>query len=178
MRVGCHRRLCAVRRELQHERQRRIVEREGRGACDRAGHVGDTIMNDAVHLEHRVLMRCRVAGLEAAALIDRDIDQHRAALHRLDHLARHQFGGSGARHQHRADHQMRILDRGRDRRLAGISSLDLAAEEHVELGQPRVRNVVDGDVGAHADRHLRGIDARHAAAQNRDLGRGHTRHAA
>ena len=64
-----------------------------------------------------------------------------------------------------------FLDRIGDRRPRGISGLDLAREEHVELGQAVVGDVVDGDVGAHADRHLRGVHAGDAAAEDRDLGR-------
>jgi hypothetical protein len=33
-----------------------------------------------------------MAGLEAAALVDRDVDHHRAALHRLQHVAGHELG--------------------------------------------------------------------------------------
>ncbi len=74
--------------------------------------------------------------------------------------------------------RLAALDRFGDRRLGGIGGLDLAAEEHVEFGEPIVVDVVDRHVGAHADRHLRGVDARDAAAENRDLGRRHAGDAA
>ena len=67
--------------------------------------------------------------------------------------------GMRAGHQHRADHQRRILHRMGDRHLGGVGGLDLAREEHVELGEARHRDVVDGDVGAHSDGHLRRVDA-------------------
>src|SRR3546814_9391299 len=82
--VGLHRGLGALVGELEDEGQGRVVEREGGGARDRAGHVGDAIMRDAVDLVDRIVMGGGVAGLEAAALIDRDIDEHRAALHRSE----------------------------------------------------------------------------------------------
>ena len=43
------------------ERQGRVVEREGRGARDRARHVGDAIMDDAVDLVDRIVVRRRAA---------------------------------------------------------------------------------------------------------------------
>ena len=53
------------------ERQRRVIEREGRGARDRAGHVGDAIVNDAVDHISRfrriVLSIARVMSFGAAA---------------------------------------------------------------------------------------------------------------
>ena len=56
MRIRRHRRLGAVVGQLQRERQGRVVEREGRGAGDRAGHVGDAIMDHAVDLVDRIVM--------------------------------------------------------------------------------------------------------------------------
>ena len=56
MRVGLHRRFSAQVGELQNERQGRIVEREGGGPRDRAGHVGDAIMDDAVDLVDRIVV--------------------------------------------------------------------------------------------------------------------------
>ena len=76
-----------------------------------------------------------------------------------------------------------FFDRMGDRRARGVSGLDLAAEEHVQFGQAGVGDVVDGDVGAHADRHLRRVDARDAAAEDhhprrRDAGNAAEQHAA
>ena len=62
---------------------RRVVEREGRGARDRARHIGDAIVDHAVHHISRLRMAGRPRGLRDAALIDRDVDDHRAGLHRL-----------------------------------------------------------------------------------------------
>ena len=44
------------RRVPVHERQRRVVEREGRGPSHRARHVGDAIMDHAVHFVDRVVV--------------------------------------------------------------------------------------------------------------------------
>ncbi len=178
VRVGLHRGFRAQLRQLHHEGQGGVVEREGRGAGDRAGHVRHAIMDHAVHLEHRVLVRGGMRRLEAAALVDRDVDQHRTALHRLEHFACDQLRRRCAGTQHRADDEVGVLHRRGDRRLGGIGGLDLAAEEHVELGKPRVRDVIDRHIRAHADRHLRCVDARNAAAEDRDSRRRHAGHAA
>ena len=64
--------------ERQRVGQRRVGQRVGRGHRHRAGHVGDAVVGDAVDLVDRVAVGGRLRGLEAAALVDRDVDQHRA----------------------------------------------------------------------------------------------------
>src|SRR6266567_3772351 len=71
--------------ERDDERKRRIVEREGGGARHCARHVGDAIMYHVVELVGWVRMRRGTGGFRTAALIDRDIDENRAFLHRFDH---------------------------------------------------------------------------------------------
>ncbi len=178
MRIVGERALPAFVGERQRERQGGVVEREGRGARDRARHVGDAIVDDVVLDVGRRRMRGRPAGLEAAALVDRDVDQHRARAHALDQVAPDQLGRGGARHQHGADHQVGrhdlLLDvlGGREQRV------HLRAELHVELVEPLQRAVDHGDVGLHAHGDPRRVGARDAAAEHHDLGRGDTRHAA
>ena len=65
-------------REGSHVGQRGVGECERRSARHRARHVRDAVVNDAVYHESGIGMRRRVAGLEAAALIDCDVDEHRA----------------------------------------------------------------------------------------------------
>ncbi len=64
--------------ERQRERQRRVVEGEGRGAGNAARHVGDAIVHDAVDEIGRVRMGGGLRGLRGAALVDGDIDEGRA----------------------------------------------------------------------------------------------------
>src|SRR5215475_509599 len=78
-------------RERNGEGQRGVVEGEGRGPRDTPGHVGDAVVDDAVDHIGRVGMGGGMAGLEAAALIDGDVHQHRTGTHALDHLAGHQL---------------------------------------------------------------------------------------
>src|SRR3546814_9347609 len=60
----------------------------------------------------RIGGRRRVARLEASARVDRDVDEHRAGAHRLQHVAGHKLGRLGARDQHRADDQIGAIGRG------------------------------------------------------------------
>ncbi len=61
----------------------------------------------------------RVRGLEAAALVDRDVEQDRARLHQRQLLAPHDERRPSAVDQHGSDHQVRhrqhLLDRQRGR---------------------------------------------------------------
>ena len=83
-----------------------------------------------------------------------------------------------ADHEHRADHEVRLLGQFLDRMLGRVDGLDRATELRRELAQPLRRAVDDGHVGAQAHGHLRGVGAGDAAAEDDDLGRGDARHAA
>ena len=64
-------------------------------------------------------------------------------------------------------------------RLAGREAgADAAGEEIVEGAEARQRPVEDGDLGAEADGHARGLRADDAAADDDDLARRHAGHAA
>ena len=116
MLILAHRFLGAEIGDLERERQGRVVESEGTRPRDCAGHIRHAIMNDSVDLIDRIGMGGRVAGLEASALVDGDVDEDRAALHCFEHLARNELGRCRARDQYRADNQLGFLDGVGDRR--------------------------------------------------------------
>lgn len=62
--------------ETNRVRERGVGQRHRRGVGHRAGYVGDGILHDSVDNEGRFAMRGRVGGLEAAALVDGDVDHH------------------------------------------------------------------------------------------------------
>ena len=64
--------------EREHVGQRRVGERVGRGDRHRARHVRDAVVGDPVDLVGRVGVGRRARGLEAAALVDRHVDEHGA----------------------------------------------------------------------------------------------------
>ena len=123
-------------------------------------------------------MRRRPAGLEAAALVDGDVHQHRAGPHPAHHLSRDQLGRGRARHQHGADHQVGGQHGLLDRRGGGEQCGRSGAELQIEFLQPRQRFVDDGDTRLQPHRHARGVGAGHATAQHDHLGRRHARDAA
>lgn len=82
MRILAQRRGPALPGDGQHERQRRVVERERCGAGNRARHVGHSVMRHAVEREGRLSMSRRPVGLEAAVLVNRNVDQHSAGASR------------------------------------------------------------------------------------------------
>ena len=91
---------------------------------------------------------------------------------------RDQLRRRGARHQHRADDEIRRQHLALDVLHGGEERVQLRAELHVELVEPGERLVDDGDIGLHAHGHARGIGAGDAAAEDHHLGRRHAGHAA
>jgi hypothetical protein len=69
-------------------------------------HVGHAVVEDVVHVVDGLAMRGGVRRLEAAARVDRDVDDHRAGPYEPEHLARHEARRQGARHEHRPDHHV------------------------------------------------------------------------
>ncbi|OIQ69460.1 hypothetical protein GALL_489400 [mine drainage metagenome] len=119
-----------------------------------------------------------MGGLEAAALVNGDVDQHRALAHELQILALDQLGRRGAGDQHAADHQVggrQEFQQGSARREHRAGA---ALEVGVQHGEPGRGDVHDGHVGAHADGDLGGVEAGDAAAQDDHLGGRHAGHAA
>jgi hypothetical protein len=114
--------------ERQRERQRRVVEREGRGARHRARHVGHAIVDDAVDHIGRMRMGGRLRRLAAAALVDGDVDNDRAGTHRLEHLSSDEFWRGRAGQKHRADDQIGVSDQIGDRDAGGIDRPQRRAE--------------------------------------------------
>src|SRR5207244_860868 len=86
------------------------------------------------------------AGPGGAALVDRDIDQHRAALHVLDHVGGDELGGRGAGHQHRADHQVGAQHLALDGVARGKSRVQARAELQIQVVEPLQALVDDDDV--------------------------------
>jgi hypothetical protein len=123
-------------------------------------------------------MRGRARGLEAAALVDGDIDDHAARLHARHQRARHQPGRRGAGDQHAADHGLgvehRLLDRGGRRMARG----DAVAVQRIELTQAVDAAVDDGHARAQAHGHLHRMAAHDTGAQHHHMGRRHAGHAA
>ncbi len=135
-------------------------------------------MDDSVDHISRVGVGGRVRCLEAAALIDRDIHDHRTLLHRLQHLPGDQFRCARAGDQNSADHDIGcenlLLDR-LDRREARA---DPPPEQFVEFPQSRERSVQDADFRAETNGHPRSVRADDPAANHHNPGRYDARYTA
>ena len=115
--------------------------------------------------------------LEAAALVDGDVDEHAARLHRGDLLVGDELRRLRAGHEHGADHHVGVADRLLQfERVRG----DRAAVPLVD----RVRDAQLGDVaveqqhlGLHPERDGGRVAAGHAGADDHDLRRVHARDA-
>ena len=104
------RRLPALAAELHGVGQRRVGERQGARARHGARHVGDAVVQDAVHHVGRVLVGGGPDRLDAAALVHGHVHDHRARLHPREVGAPDQVGCLRARHQHGADHEVGAAD--------------------------------------------------------------------
>src|ERR1035437_3861447 len=101
--------------KLQRKGQGGVVERKSRRACHRSRHVGDAIMHHAIDHKGRIGMGRRPRRFGTSALIDGDVDEHGALLHRLQHCASNEFGRGSPRHEHRADYEIGFSDEVSDR---------------------------------------------------------------
>ena len=117
-------------------------------------------------------------GLHAAALVHRHVHDHGALLHPLQVLALDQVGRLGARQQHRAHHEVRLLDPLQDVVAVAVDQLHVGRHHVGQVAQAVQRHVQDGHAGAQAGRHLGRVRAHHAAADDDHVRRRHARHAA
>ena len=163
-------------RQFDHKGQGRISQRQSRGARNAAGHVGDAVVHHAIDYKGRIFVGRRSASLDAAALIDGHIDDHRTLLHQLQHSAGNQFRRRRTGHEHATDYQIRIDQRLFNRRARGIARHQARAIKIVELLEPRERHIEHRHQRPHAQRNARRVDADHTAAQHHYFRRRHTRH--
>ena len=159
-----------------------------------------------MHAIGRLGVRGRVRVLEAAALVDGDVDEHRARLHprhevvadqrrglraRDEHRADDQVGvehgalalvGGGraglavARDEHRADDQVGVEHGALDLVGIGRDGLAVALVDGIDLAQPGHVLVEQQHLRLHAERDGGRVDPRDAGSDDDDLGRVHAGH--
>ena len=105
------------------------------------------IAHDRDTLVHHDLARLRQRAVAAA--LDREIDDHRARLHRLDHLLRDQHRRRPAGDEGRGDDDVLALDvLGDERRLLGLV---LGRQfPRIAAGGRRIRHIGEDEFGAEA----------------------------
>ena len=123
-------------------------------------------------------VRRRPARLDAAALVDRHVDDHAAGLHQLQVVAFDQPRRLGAGDQHGADHQVGPRKLLADGVAVAEQAVDVGRHDVVEVAQPVHVDVENRDVGVEAGGDLGRVGADDAAAEDRDVRRRHARHAA
>ena len=150
-----------------------VGQRVGRGVRHRAGHVRHAVEDRVVDLEGRVGVGGGVGVLEAAALVDRDVDQHRARLHPRDQVVADQLGCRGAGDQHRPDHHVGLQHLLLDRQLGRgqpVHPVVVAPKRHPQLVQVGVQQ---RHVGTHPERDVGGVLPRDTGTDDHHLGVGH-----
>jgi len=143
----------------------------------RARDVRDAVVKNPVHDIGRPIMRRRVRGLEAAPLIDRDIDHDGPASHVAEHRPRDDVRGRRTRNQDRTDHQIGIPQRAAQRRPIGVDHPRARLEMRGQSVQHGRAAVEDGDIRLQTDRHLRSVEADHPAPEDQHPPRGDPGHA-
>ena len=108
--------------------------------------------------------------LEAATLVDGDVDEHRSGFHLRHHVVGDQLRRLRAGDEHGADDEVGVvhllLDRHRRRGDLG-DAVVVAPEAHPQLVEVGVEQ---RDVGPHAEGDVGGVLARHAGPDDDDLG--------
>ena len=111
-------------------------------------------------------VRRRPRRLDAAALVDRHVDDHRPRLHQLEVLLAHQPRRTGPFDQHGADHQVGPHELLADVVPVAVERVDVGRHDVFEISQPVDVDVEDDDVGLKAGRDLGRVLADDAAAEN------------
>ena len=119
-------------------------------------------------------MRC----LDAAALIDRHVHDHRALLHLVHHRLGDDLRRSRARNQHAADHQVGLATRPLDVVAVRSHRKDAPAEDVIQLTQPVQIQIDQRHLRTHTERNLRRIRAHDPAADDAHIRRRNARNAA
>ena len=135
----------------------------------RRRHIGDAIMHDATQHIGRITVSGGTSGLNAAALIDGDVNDDGTFLHGGNHRFGDNLGCGSARDQHAADEKVRLASSMADVVGVGSESVDAAVEDIVQFAQAVQVHVDDGDFRAHAERDFGGVDANNAAADDADI---------
>ncbi len=164
--------------ELQPERQGRIVECIARCPRHRTRHVRNAVMDDAVDDVGRVVMRRRMRGLEAATLIDRDIDQNRGGFELGKLRARDKLRCARAGHQDCTDDDIGIADHPIDVGGGRVECLDPPRKDIIKFAQARQGAVDNGDLGAKTRCHTCRLGPDYSPAKNNHAGRRHAGNAA
>ena len=112
--IALERRLPAEVGQRTDIRQCRVGERERGSTGNGTRHVGNAVVNDAIHDKRRIRVRRRLAGLEAATLVDGDVDEHGARLHRSQHGPSHELRCGRAGDQHSAHDEVGIANQPLD----------------------------------------------------------------
>src|SRR6266550_1313494 len=118
-----------------------------------------------------------MGGLDAPALVHRDVNYHGAVRHVLEHVSCHQRGSGSAGHEHSAHDQIRAGNRVMNHVSTGGESGNLRKKNIVKLAQAIEIVVDDRDVSAHAHRDLRGVCSYYATADNYNSRSRNARHA-
>ena len=117
-------------------------------------------------------------GGEATALVDGDIDHHRAGTHPSHQIGADQLGRGGARHQDGANYQIGLDYGFVDGIESGVDGAHPPGEQIVEEGQPGKRSIEHGHRRPHAQGDPSRVGADHPTADNGDHTGGHTGHTA
>src|SRR6266404_7424103 len=141
-------------RQLQSIWKRRVGERECRCAWYSTWHVCDSVVDDSVHDVGWVLVRCSMNCLDAATLIDGDVDDYRSWLHRLQILTTNESRCDGSRYENRSDDQIRGGDLLQDVMTIGIDECDVSGHDVGQVAQTFERQIQHGDLRPETRRHL------------------------
>ena len=134
-------------------------------------------MYDAVHDVRRVAVCGGVRRLEATALVDGYVDEHRAGLHQAEHVAGDEVWRLVAGDEDGADNQVYGGQFLADVVFRGVKGLHVLGQHFTEVAQAGQVDVRNHYLGTHAGSHLCGVASHDASAQYQYAGWTYARHA-
>ena len=114
-------------------------------------------------------MRRRTCRFEAAALVDRDVDQYGALAHARNQFVAHERWRLRTDHQDGTNHDVRFKTRFFNGECGGRDGLHSTVEVNVDLTQALQVSVQDLHVGVQSRGHRRGGEPRHTGTDDDDV---------
>ena len=151
-----------------------VAKSKRAGTAYGSRHIGHAVVEDFIDDVSRIAVRGRFAGLDASALIDRDIDNNTPRFHELEIFTANQIRSFGTRDQNRADDQICKFELFSDVVAIGVDDIDVRWHDVIEVAHTVQVDIEDVDVGAETSGDASCVGTDDSTSQDRNVRRWHS----